>query len=243
MPSASPDDALIVETVCFTSGPYRLEGELAYAGAGPPRAGVVIAGAHPLLGGTRSNNVVRALGDGLAEHGLPSLRFDYRGSGRSEGPPLDTPSHLAHFWRTQHVPDEPVFGHDLAAAVAFLGDVLGPDVPLVLIGYSFGCSLLPRAGAGHLVPLVLVAPTVGTHDYHAFATLRNPLLVIAPENDFAADAGRLRAWFDGLVAPRRLVQGRWDNHFFRGHEAWLVGMVLAFLKEQGAAFDGASLFS
>jgi alpha/beta superfamily hydrolase len=233
MPSPSPDDALTVETVRFASGPYRLEGELAYAG-GPPRAGVVVAGPHPLLGGTRGNNVVRALGDGLAERGLASLRFDYRGSGQSEGPPLDTPGHLARFWRTSHVPDEPAFGDDLAGAVAFLRDALGPGVPLALVGYSFGCSLLPAAGAGDAAPLALVAPTVGAHDYDAFGALRNPLLVVAPEDDFATDAGRLRAWFDRLAAPRRIVRGRRDSHFFRGYEAWLVETIVAFLTEQGA---------
>ncbi len=230
MQPRSPEDALVVESVHFVCGPYRLEGELAYAGEAN-RGGVVLAGPHPLLGGTMSNNVVRGLGDGLAEQGLPTLRFNYRGVGGSAGPPLDTVGHLAEFWRTSHVPEEPTFRIDLAAAVAWLRQTLDPGTPLALVGYSFGCSLLPWVDIDATVPLVLVAPTVGTHDYQTFAGLANPLLVVASEDDFAADASQLRDWFATLQGPRQLVVGRHDNHFFRGHESWLADTVRSFLDE------------
>jgi hypothetical protein len=45
-----------------------LEGELVYEDeASNLRGGVVIAGSHPLLGGTMKNNVVQGLGNGIAE--------------------------------------------------------------------------------------------------------------------------------------------------------------------------------
>ena len=75
-------DALVVESVRFSAGRYRLEGELAYPEAALPRGALVLAGPHPLLGGNMHNNVVRGLGDGLAQHGLATLRFNYRGVGR-----------------------------------------------------------------------------------------------------------------------------------------------------------------
>ena len=46
------DDAVVVESVRVPAGPYLLEGELAYPDQEFPRAGVVVAGPHPLLGGT-----------------------------------------------------------------------------------------------------------------------------------------------------------------------------------------------
>jgi uncharacterized protein len=224
------ENALVIESVHFVSGPYRLEGELAYAGEAD-RGGIVLAGPHPLLGGTMSNNVVSGVGDGLASKGLPTLRFNYRGVGSSAGPRLDTVGHLAEFWRTSHVPEEPAFRSDLSSAVVWLRQTLDPGTRLALVGYSFGCSLLPWAGVDASAPLVLIAPTVGTHDYTAFAALANPLLVIASEDDFAADSNRLRQWFDSLTGPRRLVLGRHDNHFFRGYEPWLVETILAFLED------------
>ncbi len=229
-----PHESLVVEAVRFPAGPYRLEGELAYSDALPPVGAAVIAGPHPLLGGTMHNNVVRALGDGLAGQGLVTLRFNYRGVGHSEGPAVDVARHLAQFWETSQVPQDRELCDDLDGAIALARAVVaGADLPLVLIGYSFGCTLPPLArGGAEAAALVLVAPTVGTHDYEAFVGLARPLLVVASEGDFATDAGRLRAWFDRLTAPRLLVQERRDNHFFRAHEPWLVETVVSFLRSR-----------
>jgi alpha/beta superfamily hydrolase len=186
------------------------------------------------------NNVVRGLGDGLPRRGLVTLRFNYRGVGGSEGPAVDTATHLADFWQTSHVPDEAHHHEDLAAALDYLHYV-GEQLPLALVGYSYGCSLLcsalsPRGrgerGERTHRPLVLIAPTVGTHDYEGFEALTNPKLVIAPEGDFAAAAPRLLDWFDRLREPKRLIRPRLDSHFFRGHEDWLAATVAAFLDRQ-----------
>jgi alpha/beta superfamily hydrolase len=231
MPRLVEIDALTIETVRFPAGPYRLEGELAYAGSAVPSGGIVLAGPHPLLGGTMNNNVIRAVGDGLAELGIPTLRFDYRGIGQSQGPAIDVDAQMAHFWETSHVPEEVSFGDDLAAALAFFRGTLG-EAPVALVGYSFGCSLLPHAGIDDTTALVLIAPTLTTHEYGSYAQRRNPLLVLASEDDFAVDADRLRRWFESLRAPKQLIVRRLDNHFFRGHEDWLVETIRAFLMEQ-----------
>jgi alpha/beta superfamily hydrolase len=220
-----------VEAVQFPAGAYRLEGELAYPESGTPLGGVVIVGPHPLLGGNLHNNVVRGLGDGLAEQGLATLRFNYRGVGRSEGPSVDVARHMAEFWQTSHIPAEHDYPDDLNGALVFLRSIVGETVPLAVIGYSFGCSLLAKvAQRNHLSVMVLIAPTVGRHDYTQFAALSQPLLVIASEDDFATDVVQMRRWFDQLCAPRQLIQRRFDDHFFRGHEAWLVETVAAFFN-------------
>jgi alpha/beta superfamily hydrolase len=227
-------DGLVVETVYFRAEPYRLEGELAYPEDRFPAGAAILAGPHPLLGGNMHNNVIQSLGDGLAERGLASLRFNYRGVGQSEGPPLDVAHHLAQFWETSHVPDELDLRFDVQAAVAFLRSVVGDVQRLALIGYSFGCTLLPFAREPSQSSLfVLIAPTLGKHDYQAFETLTDPVLVIASEDDFAIDSGRLQVWFDSLPGPRKLVRGQLDNHFFRRHEGWLLETVCDFLQEHG----------
>jgi alpha/beta superfamily hydrolase len=211
-----------------------LEGELSYPERRSPLAGAVVAGPHPLLGGTMQNNVVSALTRDLARRGLATLRFNYRGTGHSEGPPVDVVNSLAEFWKTSHVREESAYRQDLIGACQFLQEVLRPGTPLVRIGYSFGCSLLPAVVRPH-DPLILIAPTIGTHDYEAFTSVENPLLLIASEDDFAANDEHLREWFDRLSAPRRLERGRFDNHFFRGHEEWLAETIFAFLTEQGSS--------
>jgi alpha/beta superfamily hydrolase len=235
---------IVAEKVQFRSGPYMLEGELAYANPpflspangseeGGVRGGVVLAGSHPLLGGNMHNNVVRGLGDGLAEYGWVTLRLNYRGVGRSEGPRVDVAAHMAEFWKTSHVEGEMDLWQDVQSAAAYLRPIIGQDRPLVLIGYSFGCALLPplcRTEAPAAV--VLIAPPLGKHDYTDFATVKSPLLAVVSTDDFTLEPARLRAWFDGLPDPKRLVQAAADNHFFRGHESWLVETVSAYLSEQ-----------
>jgi uncharacterized protein len=223
------DQAIITENVHFRAGPYLLHGELAYPEAGCARAAVVIAGPHPLLGGNMGNNVVRGLGNGLAQRGLLTLRFDYRGVGRSQGPQIDVTRQMGEFWQTSHVSGEMDFWRDLKGAGDWVRQS-APNLPSALVGYSFGCALLP-----HVLPredvfaLALVAPTIAKHNYDSFLSVGNPLLVVASEDDFATDAAKLDDWLGTLSMPRELVRQRCDNHFFRGHEDWLVETVFRFL--------------
>ena len=238
MPAPSPPDDLVVEVVRFPAGPCSLEGELVYPEEGRPVGAAVLAGPHPLLGGSMHNNVTRGLGDGLARRGLAALRFNYRGQGVM-GRPLDMARLLTEFWQNSCVAEEEEYARDLHAAVAFLIGAVGAKVPLALIGYSFGCSLLPGA-APEDVPasFVLIAPTVGKHDLEAFTRLPQPKLVIAPEEDFAVDEELLPNWFDRLPEPKTLVRPRLDGHFFRGCEEDLAQTVSSFLAlHLGDAYD------
>jgi alpha/beta superfamily hydrolase len=224
----------VIEAVRLPAAPFALEGELAYPEQHAPGGSAVIAGPHPLLGGTMHNNVVTRLAENLARRRLAVLRFNYRGIGRSEGPRVDVLRSLAEFWATEHTSEETGYRDDLQYATDYARTLLGP-APLTLIGYSFGGSLLPGVGATPEVPLVLIAPTIGTHDYDAFVPLANPLLVIASEDDFATTRDRLDGWYNRLHGPKQLLRGQFDNHFFRGHEEWLSETVFAFLERQWSA--------
>ncbi len=230
MPFLESPEAVVSESVVFQSGPYRLEGEFLYPESAPPTGAAVIANPHPMLGGDMRNNVVFGLGDGLAEHGLAVLRFNYRGVGHSEGPKIDVASHLPRFWETSHIPDELDLHADLEAAIGFLRTVVSADTPMAAIGYSFGCALLPHVrSVDKLDSLVLIAPTIAKHDYDSYKTASRPLLVIAPEDDFATDSATVRQWFDQIPAMKEMVMTLRDNHFFRGHESWLVQTIHTFL--------------
>jgi alpha/beta superfamily hydrolase len=206
-----------------------LHGVLAYPEAGRARGAVVLAGPHPLLGGNMNNNVVRGLADGLSQSGFVTLRFDYRGVGRSQGPELNVARHLAEFWKTSHAPGEMDFWQDVLGAAEFTRQT-APDLPLTLIGYSFGCVLLPYVAAREAIgALVLIAPTVARHNFDSFRSVECPILVVASEGDFATDAEQVERWFATLSMPRQLIRQRCDNHFFRGYENWLVEIISQFL--------------
>jgi alpha/beta superfamily hydrolase len=229
---SAPPRSIVVEKVRYPAGSYLLEGELAYPEADSNLCGtVVVAGSHPLLGGNMQNNVVRSLGDGLAERGFVTLRFNYRGVGASEGPPVNVARQMAEFWRTSHVSGEADHWQDLQGALNFLRETAGSHLPVALVGYSFGCSLLSAVHVpGGAAGVVLLAPTVARHDYTSFRSVTAPTLVVASEDDFATDSVSLHHWFDQLEVPKRRVVGDFDNHFFRGHEDWLVATVSDFLE-------------
>jgi uncharacterized protein len=228
MPALHGAQPVVAEECLFALDGRRLHGELVYPETGTARAAVVIAGPHPLLGGNMHNNVVRGLGDGLAQRGLLTLRFDYRGVGRSQGPQVDVARNLAEFWQTSHAPGEMDFCQDVQAAAEFVRQA-APGLPVILVGYSFGCALLPYVRPQEdLAALVLIAPTVAKHDYDSFRSVTSPLLVVASEDDFATDVRRLEDWYGTLGMPRQLVVQRCDNHFFRGHEDWLVETIVRF---------------
>jgi alpha/beta superfamily hydrolase len=176
------------------------------------------------------NNVICGLADGLAQLGFVTLRFDFRGVGRSQGPEIDVARYMAEFWQTSHVPGEMDLSQDLQGAAQLMRQA-APGVSLALVGYSFGCALVPYVRPQEdLAALVLISPTVAKHDYDSFRRVNRPLLVIASEDDFATDAKTLDEWFSKLSMPRQMIRQRCDNHFFRGHEGSLTERVYTFLE-------------
>jgi len=61
----------------------RLEGVLWKAEA--PRGAVVVCHPHPLHGGTMHNHVTYRIAKAFRDRGISTLRFNYRGVGRSTG--------------------------------------------------------------------------------------------------------------------------------------------------------------
>src|SRR5262249_54542153 len=104
----------------------------------------VVCHPHPLYGGDMQNPVVTTVVEAAAARDLATLRFNFRGVGRSTGTHGGGAAEIA----------------DARAALAALRDQVGADVPLALAGYSFGAMVAMRlAAAGStLAGLVLVAP-------------------------------------------------------------------------------------
>ena len=63
----------------------RLAGILHLPDGPTPCPAAVVCHPHPLMGGTMDSAVVVAVCGGLAVRGWATLRFDFRGAGRSEG--------------------------------------------------------------------------------------------------------------------------------------------------------------
>jgi len=204
------------QPVTFSSGDLTLEGLLAVPEATANACGVVCH-PHPLYGGSMYNNVVDAVLEALWRMEWATLRFNFRGVGRSEG------EHDAGRGESA----------DAAAAVRFLASQAGvhPD-RIVLAGYSFGAvaALSAVAQVGELSAILLVALPTRMAGTSALRELRIPILLAAGDNDTYCPAVELETVHKDLSkgSQLRIISGA--DHFFGGYEEQLTEAVEAMLK-------------
>ncbi len=111
------------EKLMFPCGDISLAGVLWLPEDNGLFPAVVVCHPHPLYGGNMNNNVVHEVCAALGEHSIASLRFNFRGVGRSEGRFADGVGEQ----------------EDVKAALSFLEDRKEIDSSqLGLCGYSFG---------------------------------------------------------------------------------------------------------
>ncbi|MBI4718437.1 MAG: hypothetical protein HY763_11570 [Planctomycetes bacterium] len=213
---------IIEESLAIESPAGPLPAVLAYPFAGSPLGGVLIIGPHPLMGGGLENNVVRGVARGMAERGFVSLRFAYCGAAPSS-------TVMAEFWRTGHAPDDPHRVDDARSALRRLEGVC--PTPLVLVGYSFGASVIGGLLAGATATrIVLIGPTLCRHSFEDVRQSLVPKLVITGHNDFSTPLEVTRAWYDRAPGPRKLVVMDGAEHFYRGLEGRLVEEIVGWLQ-------------
>jgi alpha/beta superfamily hydrolase len=180
-------------------GGPTLEGRLALIESA--RGGLVVCHPHPLYGGDMENPVVLRAAEVGQETGLSTLRFNFRGVGRSTG---------AH---AQGEGEQ----DDLEAALAMLQSHLPPGRPLSLAGYSFGAWVAARV-AGRTLPLAglcLIAPPLAMFDFETPDGLDMETLLVAGTRDAYCRPDDLDRLAQRLPAARTLrIEGA--DHFFFG---------------------------
>jgi hypothetical protein len=217
------------------SGDDRLEGILEWPESrvsdDTPRlaGGIVVAHPHPLYGGTMAQPVVHRVAQACRERGFASLRFNFRGVGRSGGRYSGTDEH-----------------RDVEAALAFLRGRLashpqGVDarLPLGLAGYSFGSVMAALAAGTGAVPvdsLVLIAFVTGWEEappgvLGGLARYRGPVLAVCGELDDLAPPEVVKATLEKLGIDFRLTVVKATGHLFEHRQREVGGSVAAFFAE------------
>lgn len=168
-------------------------------GEGPAPV-AVICHPHPVYGGTMSNKVVHILAAGFRELGAHSVRFNFRGVGRSAG----------EFDNGIGETD------DLLAVVAWV-QAHFPGSPLWLAGFSFGAWIALKATA-QLQPerLLLVAPPVDMYDFNVIPEVSMPWMVIQGSGDEVVSAEAVAKWVAQRQPAPRFVLLDSAGHFFHG---------------------------
>jgi alpha/beta superfamily hydrolase len=176
----------------------------------------VICHPHPLFGGAMSNKVVYTLATCAQKAGLLALRFNFRGVGRSEG------QHDAGVGETD----------DVLALVQWLHERV-PDVPLVLMGFSFGAFVSLRAAPQARPALqVSIAPPFSKYVNQPAPPHPNcPWLVLHSTDDDVVEYNDTVKILQTFVPPPELVTLEGAGHFFHGRLGDIEQAVLPFLQK------------
>ena len=204
----------------------------------------VIAAPHPALGGSMTVPVINELAWALTRAGHPTLRFDYRGVGASQGQSrhrgalLGEPGgglpRIALSALSDEVADLRAAGAQLAetAADAIAESVTSPGTGLCAIGYSFGaCVAVADHAYARWDRLVLVAPPTQLCDLSALASLQNPVLVVCAQHDPLCDRKVLQQLLEPLGDRARLEVIPHADHGFRRGAVELGQVVAEWMRE------------
>lgn len=197
----------------------RLE---ALLNAGSPRAthAAVVCHPHPVYGGTLHNKVVFHAMKALNSFGFPVLRFNFRGTGLSEG---------EHANGVEEV-------EDVRTALDWLEREY--TLPIIFAGFSFGAAVGLRASyADPRVPVLIglglpvVAVENRNYDYEFLRTCTKPKLFVSGSRDQYAPPGQLEALVTTFADPKKLVRIEAGDHFFEGRLREMREEVESWVKE------------
>jgi len=200
----------------FLNGPVgRLEA-LLNAGSATATHAALVCHPHPLYGGTLHNKVVFHTMKALNSFGFPVLRFNFRGTGLSEG------EHASGIGEVD----------DVRTALDWLEHEF--TLPVVFAGFSFGAAVGLRAAYDDDRVRALIAlglPTVEiegrVYDFEFLRSCNKPKLFVSGSRDQFGPPGKLEALVQTFADPKKLVRIEAGDHFFEGR-----------LKELRAAIEG-----
>lgn len=169
---------------------------------------------HPLHGGTMDNKVVVTLERVFRDLGLPVLRFNYRGVGKSEGSFGNYEGEI----------------QDLKAVLAWLAQAM-PGKEICLAGFSFGCYVAARVAAEQATKLlVTVAPAVEHAPYAELDRLPRPWIAAIPMADEVVSAEAGLAFAKAQQPPVDILTFDGTSHFFHGQLVNLREQLLSQIR-------------
>lgn len=190
-----------IEDLHGTAG--RLEALLNEGTVDAPYAALVCH-PHPPSGGTMHTKVVFHAMKAFAHFGLPVLRFNFRGTGLSEGAYTNGPGEI----------------EDVQAAIDWLDATF--RLPIVLAGFSFGANIGFRAGCSDrrvraLIGLGMPLSAGGrSYSYEFLEGCTQPKLFLTGAKDPFAPRETMEAVFAAAPEPKTMQWIDGAEHFFMG---------------------------
>jgi uncharacterized protein len=209
----------------FLEGPAgRLEA-LLNTGSGNATHAALVCHPHPVFGGTMHNKVVFHTVKALNSFGFPVLRFNFRGTGLSEGKHDNGRGEI----------------DDVRVALNWLDAEF--HLPLIFAGFSFGAAVglhaacadkRIRAVIGVGTPVAPVAADAEEPRVYTFEYLQNcakPKLFISGARDRFGPKAKLEAMVASASEPKKLVLIEGADHFFEGRLREMREAIEAWVKE------------
>jgi len=192
--------------VSFHSTGLKLCG-LLHRGSGDRVA--VITHPHPLYGGNMYNPVVATIARAYWSGGYSTLRFDFRGTGESQG-------------EYAGGREEPA---DVAAAMEYLAGTGAAHIDLA--GYSFGAWINALSADGLRITgrMIMISPPVAFLDFTTISALPALALVVTGSEDEFAPPGMIEALMPSWNRDARLHIIDSADHFYSGFDRELERAV------------------
>ena len=210
----------------FLEGPAgRLEA-LLNAGAESATHAALVCHPHPLFGGTLHNKVVFHTMKALNSFGFPVLRFNFRGTGLSQG------EHDNGIGEVD----------DVRAALDWLEREY--HLPIVFAGFSFGAAVGLRAacpddrvraviGVGTPVgPVVAGSEVPRNYTFEFLQQCAKPKLFVSGSRDQFGPRAQLEALLASASEPKKLVIIEAADHFFEGRLRELRDAIESWIREE-----------
>jgi alpha/beta superfamily hydrolase len=193
----------------------RLEAELSVPQNFRQHQVALIGHPHSLQGGSMTNKVVTTLARAFAEFGIPSLRFNFRGVGKSEG------SYDDGFGESEDMIE-----------LAQLWSLAHPETRLICAGFSFGSFVAYRA-ARQLAPdlLISVAPPVNHYDFQVDAELGRHWFVLQGDEDEVVPLDSVLNFSAQFHPPLPVIRFSDTGHFFHGKLILLRDQLMALVTK------------
>ena len=188
----------MAQKITFLSEEYEIEGLLNQK---DEKKGVVVTHPHPLYGGDMNNLVVESIVHVYHMKGYSTLKFNFRGVGRSQG---TYDNGLGE-------------QKDVLSALSFLADMGMERIDLA--GYSFGAWVNAHALQKDILTkqMIMVSPPVGFMDFKSIVTM-NPLkFVVTGNRDDIAPADVIEKMISTWNPDARFEVIDGADHFYGGY--------------------------
>jgi len=168
-----------------------------------PKGFGVICHPHPLYQGSMHNKVVHTMARAFNNKGLNTIRFNYRGVGKSEGEFGDSIGEV----------------EDLNAVIHWAKSIM-PNQKLWLAGFSFGAFIAANGAMAHSCQqLFTIAPAVHHQPYEQVSQVACPWVVIQGTEDEVVPPEDVYHWFtqqqSQSKAPMQLIKLD-ASHYYHG---------------------------